>query len=175
LQIGFAGGVSIVNNNSIRVGGSTIGTFTGGAGGTELVITFNSNATASRVQTLIGGLTVQDTSDEPTITHTITFNLAGTFSTDMLTVTPVNDLPVVDLNGAAGGNASAAFTEQTPLVITPAATLADLDSDNFTSLTARLMSRPDGNAVESLSLNGRPRPWRRVLASPSATTRATAR
>ena len=153
LEIGFAGGISIVNN-SIRIGGSTIGTFIGGTGGTDLVITFNSNATASLVEKLIGGLTVRDSSDTPITTHAITFNLAGTVRIDTLTVTPVDDLPAIDLNGpASGNNASAAFTEQKSVVVSPAATLADPNSDNLTALTARLMSRPDGNAVKSLSLN----------------------
>jgi VCBS repeat-containing protein len=66
----------------------------------------------------------------------------------------VNAAPVVDLNGAGAGNdATAAFTEQTPLVIAPSATIADVDSANLQSLTATLTSRPDGDAVESLSLN----------------------
>ena len=152
-EIGFASGVSIVGN-AIRVGSVTIGTFAGGTGGANFVVTFNSNATASRVQTLLRNLTFEDTSDNPAVTHTLSINLAGTVRTDTVTVTPVNDRPVVDLNGAApGSDASAAFTEQTPITIAPAATLSDPDSTNLTSLTARLTSRPDGNGVKSLSLN----------------------
>src|SRR3954451_2530182 len=65
-----------------------------------------------------------------------------------------NNPPVLDLNGAGAGNdATASFTEQTPLVITPAATITDVDSANLTSLTATLTTRPDGDGVESLSLN----------------------
>ncbi|MER8753731.1 adhesin, partial [Mesorhizobium sp. M1050] len=64
------------------------------------------------------------------------------------------DAPVIDLNGAGAGNdATASFTEQTPLVIAPLATVTDVDSANLTSLTATLTARPDGNGVESLSLN----------------------
>ena len=152
-KIGFASGVSIVGN-TIWVGKVTIGTFAGGKGGANFVVTFNSNATASRVQTLLRNLTFKDTSDNPAVTHTLSIDLAGTVRTDTVTVTPVNDRPVVDLNGAAPGrDARAAFTEQTPITIAPAARLSDPDSTNLTSLTARLKSRPDGDGVESLSLN----------------------
>ena len=152
-QIGFGNGITIVGN-SLRIGGSTIGTFAGGSGGTDFVVTFNSNATANRVQTLIRNLTFLDTSETPTTSQVLTFNLAGTARTETLTVTPVNDLPLVDLNGpGTGNNATDAFIEQTPSVIAPAATISDPDSANITALTARLTARPDGNAVEQLSLN----------------------
>jgi probable HAF family extracellular repeat protein len=66
----------------------------------------------------------------------------------------VNDVPVTDLNGAGAGNDNtASFTEQTPVLIAPAATVTDVDSATLASLTATLTARPDGDAVESLSLN----------------------
>ena len=62
--------------------------------------------------------------------------------------------PVVDLNGAAAGNdATATFTEQTPLGIAPSATITDIDSANLQSLTATLTARPDGDAVEVAIVN----------------------
>ena len=71
-----------------------------------------------------------------------------------MTGTAVNDAPVVDLNaGGAGQNVTTAFTEQTPVLIAPVGTLTDVDSANLTSLLVTLTARPDGNAVESLSLN----------------------
>ena len=51
--LGFANGVSIVGN-SIRIGGVTVGTFSGGSGGTHFLITFNSNATAARFRLSFG-------------------------------------------------------------------------------------------------------------------------
>ncbi|WFU25382.1 cadherin-like domain-containing protein [Bradyrhizobium sp. CB1717] len=152
-NIGFGNGVTIVGN-SIRIGNSVIGTFAGGSGGVDFVVTFSNNATDNRVQTLLRNLTFLDTSETPITSQTLTFNLAGTSRTDTLTVTPVNDLPLVDLNGpGTGNNATGSFIEQTPSVIAPAATISDPDSSNIASLTARLTMRPDGNAVESLSLN----------------------
>src|SRR5215813_10427790 len=62
--------------------------------------------------------------------------------------------PVTDLNGAnAGDDATAAFTEQTPVEIAPTATITDADSADLASLTATLTNRPDGDGVESLALN----------------------
>ena len=46
-----------------------------------------------------------------------------------------------------------AFTEQTPVLIAPVGTLTDVDSPNLNRLLVTLTARPDGNAVESLSLN----------------------
>ena len=64
--------------------------------------------------------------------------------------------PVVDLNGGGvgGQNVTTAFTEQTPVLIAPVGTLTDADSANLSSLQVTLTARPDGNAMESLSLNG---------------------
>ena len=66
-----------------------------------------------------------------------------------------NPAPVLDLNGAAGvgQDVTAAFTEQTPVLIAPSGTIVDFDSANMASLTATITARPDGDAVESLSLN----------------------
>ena len=62
--------------------------------------------------------------------------------------------PVVDLNaGGTGNNVTTAFTEQTSVLIAPVGTLSDVDSANLNLLTVTLTARPDGNAVESLSLN----------------------
>src|SRR5207248_10368102 len=50
-------------------------------------------------------------------------------------------------------DAAASFNVQTQVVIAPSATVTDVDSTNLMSLTATLTARPDGNSVESLSLN----------------------
>ncbi|MDR4481115.1 MAG: hypothetical protein R3B37_15380 [Nitrospira sp.] len=72
-----------------------------------------------------------------------------------VTVSGVNDAPVVDLNaGGAGQDVTTAFTEQTPVLIAPVGTLTDVDSATLTALTVTLTARLDGDGVESLSLNG---------------------
>ncbi|MGH3805798.1 MAG: DUF4347 domain-containing protein, partial [Pseudonocardiaceae bacterium] len=53
-QIGVAGA-------NVTYGGTIIGTFVGGAGGANLVITFNANATPTAVQALVQNITFQDT------------------------------------------------------------------------------------------------------------------
>jgi hypothetical protein len=69
-------------------------------------------------------------------------------------VTALNDAPVVDLNAAgAGQDVTVAFTEQTPVLIAPAGTLADVDTANLAALTVTLTARPDGNAVEFFGFN----------------------
>src|SRR5438552_14050164 len=61
-----------------------------------------------------------------------------------ITVSAVNDASVVDLNGATAGNdATVGFTEQTPVLIAPAGTLADVDNTTLASMTATLAARPD--------------------------------
>jgi T1SS-143 domain-containing protein len=64
----------------------------------------------------------------------------------------LNAAPVLDLNGAGSGlDATAAFTEQTPVAIAAGGTLTD-DGNTIASLTATLTYRPDG-AAESLTLS----------------------
>lgn len=71
------------------------------------------------------------------------------------TLTPLfNAPPQLDLNGAlAGDDATAEFSEQIAELIAPAGTLADPEGNPILSLTATLAARPDGDSVESLSLN----------------------
>ncbi|KRD96089.1 hypothetical protein ASE63_11730 [Bosea sp. Root381] len=152
-QIGFASGVSLSGTN-LRVNGVTVGSVTGGINGADFVIAFNSNATVSRVQTVLRNLTYTDVSDTPTASQTITFNLAGTVRTDAITVIPVNDRPLLDLNGAASGaGSSASFIENGSVAVAPNATLTDPDTSSLVSLQATLLTRPDGNALERLILD----------------------
>ena len=72
-----------------------------------------------------------------------------------ITVQGANDAPATDLNGpSAGGGSAATFTEDAgAVVIAPAAAMADIDDTNMESMTVTLTNRPDGNSLESLSLN----------------------
>src|SRR5262249_49893027 len=106
------------------------------------------------------GILYNNTSDTPTTTNR-NVDVVVNDGTDpsavnnvTIGVTAVNDPPKTDLNGGvAGDDNTASFIEQTPVQIAPAGTVTDVDSPNLTSLTATLTTRPDGNAVESLSLN----------------------
>ncbi|WP_394893684.1 beta strand repeat-containing protein [Mesorhizobium sp. AaZ16] len=119
-------------------------------------LTFNANGSYSldtthpAYQHLAAGATT-----DVVVAYTVSDGLGGSDTGQLtVTVTGVNDAPVADLNGGAAGNdATASFIEQTAVVIAPSATISDVDSANITSLTATLGARPDGNTVESLSLN----------------------
>jgi VCBS repeat-containing protein len=63
----------------------------------------------------------------------------------------LNSPPFTDLNGVAvGDDVAVGFTEQTPALIAPDATIGD-DDGTLVSMTVTLTNRPDGNGVESLS------------------------
>ncbi len=70
-----------------------------------------------------------------------------------ITISPVNDAPLVDLNGnAAGSNYAATFTEDGGVIPIVASSLSVIDPDNISDLalaTATLTAYPDGTA-ESL-------------------------
>ncbi len=95
-QIGISG-------STITYGVNTIGTFTGGTGANDLVISLNANADANAVQALIRNLTYSNTnSSDPTTTSrtlrvTLTDDQGGSSeSTEVtVTVTGINDTPLV--------------------------------------------------------------------------------
>src|SRR5262249_9336083 len=49
-----------VSGSDVSYGGTTIGSFTGGSGTTDLVVTFNSSATAEAVQALLRNITYRN-------------------------------------------------------------------------------------------------------------------
>jgi uncharacterized delta-60 repeat protein len=74
--------------------------------------------------------------------------------TASITITPVNDAPVLDLNGAASGiNFATSFTEDSAPVeiVSNTLTLTDIDSPTISSATITITNLLDG-AAESLSL-----------------------
>ncbi|MEK7351684.1 MAG: DUF4347 domain-containing protein, partial [Nitrospirota bacterium] len=161
------GKVSIITNftagdtlSFTNVGGVS-GSYNSGTG----VLTITGTGTIAEYQTFIAGIRYSS-SDDPTVGGTKTTRTISTTVQDQTTLNPgnmvfstvaitaVNDAPMVDLNaGGAGQDVTTAFTEQTPVLIAPVGTLTDVDSANLTALTVTLTTRPDGNAVESLSLN----------------------
>ncbi len=124
------------------------------------VLSITGSASRATYETILQGIQYNNTSDMPTTSNrsiTVVANdgaAASISRTVTVTVAAVNDAPVIDLNaGGVGNDVTTAFTEQTPVLIAPVATLTDVDSANLTSLIVTLAARPDGNAVESLSLN----------------------
>jgi hypothetical protein len=137
LAIDTAGTVTLSAGMSVTsivsVGGVAIGTITNdGSGGNDLAVTFNANATAARVATLVQAITYENTNTAtPTVgVRTVGFTVAdGDGATSVsydatVTVTAVNDEQVLATNtGTTVAEAS------TGTVIT-AAMLATTDVDN---------------------------------------------
>lgn len=179
-HVGSGAGQIGVSGASISYGGSAFATFSGG-GGSDLVITFTSNAaTPSAVQALLAALRFSNTGDDPTVkgaeptrafevvfndgantkdasssTTALTASLSGT-----LNLTDENDVPVLDLDGDNSSGAVLAdyrtvfITGGTEVAIADVdASLTDVDQPNLQSLTLVITSAPDG-ASESLSISG---------------------
>jgi len=97
-QIGVAGG-------NVTFGGSVIGSFTGGAGGT-LAVTFNADATAEGIEALVENLTYANSSNTPTASRSLELKItdaAGfaatapiTFAEQTGVANPFNVLPLPD-------------------------------------------------------------------------------
>jgi ELWxxDGT repeat protein/VCBS repeat-containing protein len=138
--------VSQVDGSVGDVGVSTAGTYG------HLTLNANGSFTyTADITSAINGAT-PGSSPVDSFTYTDSDGHGGT-TTQSVSFT-VERPPVVDLNGAgAGDDATASFTEQTSLDIVPSATITNLDASTLTSLTATLTARPDGNGVESLSLD----------------------
>jgi hypothetical protein len=115
-------------------------------------LTLTGPATLAEFQEVLRTVTYENTSDAPTVgIRSIQF--AGSVTAAVsnmpvasITVIPVNDAPVIDLNGAGGGADFAAdFTEGGPAVsiVDATATLTDADSTTLTSLTVTLTGLVD--------------------------------
>ncbi len=124
-----------VSSNTITYQGVTIGTFTGGSGGSDLVITFNASATPTVVTALVQNITYENTDTSVpstgarTVRYVLTDGDGGTSANydTTVTVTAVNDAPVLtpvapDVTFVEGGMAQ---------VIDATGTITDVDSANF--------------------------------------------
>ncbi|MEQ1846266.1 MAG: hypothetical protein ABL983_11930, partial [Nitrospira sp.] len=96
-----------VSGSNVTYQGVTIGTFTGGSSGSDLVITLNASATPTAVMALIQNITYEntDTAAPTTGARTVRYALTdgdGGISANYdttVTVTAVNDAPVLDNSG----------------------------------------------------------------------------
>ncbi|WP_183407929.1 tandem-95 repeat protein [Nocardioides marmoriginsengisoli] len=99
-----------VSGADVSYAGTTIGTFTGGSGTTDLVVSVNAAATPAAIQALLRGITYRNVSDDPsTTTRTAQFVLTdgdgGTSAPESrnIAVTPADDLPVAVDDAATVG------------------------------------------------------------------------
>ena len=155
-QISVSG--STISYNPVGAGTiASIGTFTGGTGGSALVITLDSDATPVAVQALMRALQYSNSNNNNpsgtarTVTVTLTDGDGGTsnVSTTTVNVTGVNDAPVVaNLNGD-----SATFTEGGAAVALDQggnATVTDVDFANFSTGTLTVAITAGGTSAEDV-------------------------
>ncbi len=142
LAIQSAGNVSVIGN-TVLYSGTQFGTFTGGSGGPDLVVTFDPDADATAVTALLNNITYENTdTDNPTtgnrtVRYVLTDGDGGT-SVDYdttVTVTAVNDAPV----GAGIEGTALAYTENDGgRVLTSTLTLSDADDTHLDSAVVQL-------------------------------------
>ncbi|QEF97024.1 hypothetical protein Mal15_10540 [Stieleria maiorica] len=163
------GNITVSGSNVLYdfgAGPVVIGTFAGGSGGANLVVTFNASATATVADALIENITYQntDTTNPTTSTRTIRFTLndgdGGTSVAHDATVNvaasnaaPAIDLDTNDSSGASGADFAGTFTEGGPAVLIADAAdaiLTDVDTSNLTHLTVTITNLIDG-ASETLA------------------------
>ena len=102
-----------VSGSNLTYRGTTIATSTGGTGGADLVITFNANATASVVQTVLRNITYRSVSANPsTLARTVQVALTdGTGGTSNLPTKTINVVATIP------APASAPVTMANPLAV----------------------------------------------------------
>ncbi|NJR68462.1 MAG: DUF4347 domain-containing protein [Synechococcales cyanobacterium CRU_2_2] len=161
----------VLSFNGTAVSNGTPANPTGVAGLTFAVsadgstLTFSGSATKTEYETVLKAIAFQNTLDNPVGgNRTITVMVKdgddnSNIATSTITVTPVNDAPTIDLNGAAiaGADYSATYIENAAAVAvtnTTAATIADLDDTDINTLTLTVGGLKDGTS-EVLSIGGK--------------------
>ena len=135
-----------VSGSNVTYGGVTIGTFTGGSGGSNLVITLNASATPTAVTALVQHITYQDTDTNApttgarTVRYVLTDGDGGASANydTTVTVNAVNDAPVLTPFGPVFN-----ITEGAASV-----------SANVSDLLLTSLTDVDGGAVEGIAIFG---------------------
>lgn len=130
---------------TVPAGSTIVGSYSAVTGS----LTLSGSASVALYESALRSVTYLNTSERPSGgLRTISFqvsdgqpsNALSTPVTATVSVTPVNDAPVVDLNGSAPGDGSnAVYTEnQGPQLLASGATISDVDSPTLAGLTATL-------------------------------------
>ncbi len=156
------GQISISGSN-VSYEGNVIGTFTGGATGNDLVVTFNSvSATPTATAALISAITYENTNtDNPSsVSRTATFLLTdGDGATSNLSTATINITAVNDNAIASNLSTSETYTEDTSLNLTDIV-ISDVDNSTativltLTDITAGTLNTATSNGVISTFVNG---------------------
>ncbi|MBF0273065.1 MAG: DUF4347 domain-containing protein, partial [Magnetococcales bacterium] len=148
-QIGVAGA-------NVTYEGTVIGTFAGGSGTNNLLVSLNANANTTSVSALLKNITYanSDTINPTTSPRTITFGLTdgdgGTSVTASTSaaVSRVNDAPTI------AGGATLNYTENNAAtVIDPTITLADVDDTNLESAVITINANYQSGADQLVFTN----------------------
>ena len=159
-NLGNGAGQIGVSGSEVSYGGTPIGTLSGGSGGTALTIALNANATPAAVQALVRALAYSNSSEDPsgatrTVTITVNDGDGGASAASVaLAVTPVNDAPVADLNGAnTGSGIILDYIENgAPTTMGLFASLSDPDTSNFSGGSLTVAYTAGGTAADRLSV-----------------------
>jgi hypothetical protein len=122
----------------------------------KITVTLTGEATLDQYKAMIESVMYKNTSDNPsTIDRVITVQVndgsaqhnLSNVATSIISVTAVNDAPVLDLNGPAGGTASTtSFTENgSALKVMPYMTINDPDSPNLKGATVTFTNPQPGD------------------------------
>ncbi|MDX6588119.1 MAG: hypothetical protein QOI31_2592 [Solirubrobacterales bacterium] len=142
-------------NGTLTLGGTAGLAFTVGDGTADTTMTFM--GTKAQINSALNGLSFAPTGNYngPASLQVATTD-GNTTDTDSvaITVNPVNDAPIVDLNGAGAGTGNeATFNEPGPAVdLAPATDVTDVDDTNLVSAQIKLTNKPDTDS-ESLSVD----------------------
>ncbi|KMN34425.1 sulfurtransferase [Chromobacterium sp. LK1] len=163
LGVDTSGSVTLSSGTSVgsvvTVGGVSIGVIASngdGVGGHDLIVTFNSNATAARVSTLVAALTYSNSSNDPnTSTRTVNVSVndgrGGTGSSNVtVAVAAVNDAPTTS---ATASNPTFAMGGSAVTVFSGASVSAIESSQSIILLTLTVSGLHDGSS-EILSIDG---------------------
>lgn len=148
-QIGFSG-------STIKYGGVTIGTLTGGS--TDRTITFTSAATPAAIQALLRNITFRTISTAATIgSRTVQFKITdgdgGTsaIASKVVNVANKNRSPVITGTTAV----PTYYLGMTPATIEASASVTDADSVNFAGGTLTVRITANGTSFDKLSVRNK--------------------
>jgi len=146
-----------ISGSNVTYEGTTIGTFTGGSDGVDLVITLNANADAIAVSALLNNVTYENTDiDNPTagartVRYVLTDGDGGTSANYDATVTvnDVNDVPTIanlagDSLGYIEGDGVVVIEQGTDAAVT------DVDSSDFDTGTLTVSFQAGEDSTEDV-------------------------
>ena len=147
-----------VSGSTVTYGGVAIGTFSGGTGSSQLIITFNANANATSTRALIDAVRFDNTSSDPSSsprTLSFTVNDGDSSSNSATVTTTVNIVKVNDAPTLTVTTATPTLTENGAAVtLFSGATASAIESaDALRTLTLTVNNVSDG-ASEVLNIDG---------------------